>query len=167
MLGREQLMNFSFNRLHLVNTYGAFGSVTRRRNEVVVEGSDADWPDEGDWREYEFHGKPGDPRRRPRQLAPYHLRLDWLMWFAALSPAYAYGWFTTFAARLLEGDRATLRLLRHNPFPDAPPTWVRATLYRYRFTTRQERRETGAWWVRERVGEFLPPVRLEAGDVTA
>src|SRR4029453_12182497 len=31
----------------------------------------------------------GDPRRRPRQVAPYHLRLDWLAWFAAMSSAGA------------------------------------------------------------------------------
>ena len=90
--GRHQLMNFSFNRLHLVNTYGAFGSVTRRRKEVVLEGAEVERPAEADWREYEFYGKPGDPRRRPPQVAPYHLRLDWLMWFVALAPAYGDGW---------------------------------------------------------------------------
>ena len=87
-------MNRSFNTLHLVNTYGAFGSVTRVRNEIVVEGTDEDvLTDDTVWREYAFRGKPGDVRRLPRQFAPYHLRLDWLMWFAALSPAYARTWF--------------------------------------------------------------------------
>jgi hypothetical protein len=161
LLGRSQLMNYSFNRLHLVGTYGAFGSVTRQRYELVVEGTDATEPtDDARWREYEFRGKPGDPRRRPPQVAPYHLRLDWLMWFAALSSGYATGWFQPFIGKLLEGDRATLRLLRHNPFPDKPPTWVRARYYLYRFTTWPERRETGAWWVRELMGEYLRPVRL-------
>ena len=84
-------MNYSFDPLRLVNTYGAFGSITRRRDEVIIEGtSDArDHARRRSWREYQFKGKPGDPRRRPRQVAPYHLRLDWLMWFAALSPRYA------------------------------------------------------------------------------
>lgn len=161
LLSRRQLMNTSFNRWHLVNSYGAFGSVTKTRYEIVVEGTDdAAWGPGTEWLAYEFKGKPGDPRRRPRQFAPYHLRLDWLMWFAALSPAYADPWFGTFAQRLLEGDRRVLRLLRHNPFPDEPPRFVRASFYRYRFTTRHEHAETGAWWHRERVGEFLAPVRL-------
>ena len=77
-------------------------------------------------------------------MAPYHLRLDWLMWFAALSPGYASGWFDPFIVKLLEGDRSTLKLLRHNPFPDAPPAWIRARFFRYRFTTRRERKQTGA-----------------------
>jgi len=103
-------------------------------------------------------------QRRPPQIAPYHLRLDWLMWFAALSPGYAHGWLVAFLGRLLENDRATLALLRRNPFPDAPPRYVRATLYRYRFTTRGERRESGDWWRREWIGEYTPPIALRAAD---
>lgn len=78
------------------------------------------------------------------------------MWFAALSPDYARDWFGPFVERLLGGDRDTLRLLRHNPFPDAPPLYVRARLYRYRFTTWRELRETGAWWHRTLLREYLP-----------
>ena len=164
LLSRNQAMNASFDRLHLVNAYGAFGSVTRIRWEVVVEGTDDPRPGpETVWREYEFKGKPGDVRRRPRQFAPYHLRLDWLMWFAALSPGYAQPWFPGFVTRLLAGDRATLKLLRHNPFPDAPPRYVRARLFRYRFTTRAERRETGHWWVRTPEAGFMPPTSLRSG----
>jgi hypothetical protein len=157
MLSKRQAMNASFNALHLVNTYGAFGSITRQRYEIVLEGTDDPSGTTG-WQEYEFRGKPGDPRRRPRQFAPYHLRLDWLMWFAALSPAYAEPWFPQMVRRLLEGDAATLRLLRHNPFPDAPPVVLRARRYLYRFTTWEERRRDGAWWHREPAGDFLRPV---------
>jgi Lipase maturation factor len=162
MISRSQIMNRSFDPLHLVNTYGAFGSVSRVRHEVVVEGTADDVPRrESGWKEYEFKGKPGDPRRWPRQFAPYHLRLDWMMWFAALSPAYAQAWFGTMVERLLENDPATLRLLRHSPFPpDEPPRHVRARLFRYRYTTWRELRETGACWERTYVREFLPPTRL-------
>ncbi|MGW2047445.1 lipase maturation factor family protein [Streptomyces sp. NPDC001858] len=162
LLSRRQVMNRSFDPLHLVNTYGAFGSVSRIRYEVVVEGTLDDVPrEDSDWREYEFKGKPGDPRRRPRQFAPYHLRLDWLMWFAALSPAYAGPWFGALVERLLENDRDTLKLLRGSPFrPDEPPRHIRARLFRYRYTTWRELRETGAWWERTYVREFLPPTRL-------
>ncbi|GFH37956.1 lipase maturation factor family protein [Streptomyces pacificus] len=158
LLSRRQAMNRSFDPLHLVNTYGAFGTVGRVRCEVVVEGTDERVPGPGtEWREYGFKGKPGDVRRLPRQYAPYHLRLDWLMWFAALSPAYARPWFGGFVQRLLENDRDTLRLLRSNPFPDAPPVYVRAVLYHYTFTDRRQRRSTGAWWQRRLVREYLPP----------
>jgi hypothetical protein len=161
LLTRRQLMNYAFNRLHLVGAYGAFGSITRARYEVVVEGTAAAVPSaEAEWREYEFKAKPGDPRRRPRQVAPYHLRLDWLMWFAALSPRYAEPWFHDLVGRLLAGDQPVLRLLGRNPFPEGPPRWIRARYYHYRFTTRAERRATGAWWSRKPAGDFLAPVTL-------
>lgn len=165
LLSGRQLMNYSFNPLHLVNTYGAFGSINRSRQEVVIEGTDASVPTPDTvWKEYEFRGKPGDVRRMPRQFAPYHLRLDWMMWFAGISSAYAGSWFTPLVGKLLVNDRATLKLLRSSPFPDAPPTHVRARLYLYRFTTPRERRAGGGWWHRTLIGEFLPPVRLEQVD---
>ncbi|MFI1395732.1 lipase maturation factor family protein [Streptomyces sp. NPDC020681] len=161
LLSRRQQMNRAYDPLHLVNTYGAFGSVGRVRHELVVEGTDEKVLHPGTvWREYGFKGKPTDVRRLPRQYAPYHLRLDWMMWFAALSPAYAQSWFGPFVERLLDGDRDTLRLLGRNPFPDAPPAYVRARLYRYRYTTWRELRDTGAWWHRTYVREFLRPTRL-------
>lgn len=161
LFSRRQAMNRSYDPLHLVNAYGAFGSISRVRQEIVVEGTDEPVVHRGTvWRAYEFKGKPGDPRRLPRQFAPYHLRLDWMMWFAALSPAYARVWFDPFVERLLTGDPATLRLLRVNPFPDAPPTYVRARVYRYRFTTWRELRATHAWWHRTLVRDFRPPTAL-------
>jgi hypothetical protein len=94
-------------------------------------------------------------------MAPYHLRLDWLMWFAAMSPSFANAWLLPLVVKLLENDKATLRLLRHNPFPERPPASVRARLMHYRFTTWRERRTSGAWWVRQPIGVYLPSVRLE------
>lgn len=165
MLSSRQRMNMSFNSFHLVNTYGAFGSIGRIRREVVVEGTDdTHLTDQTVWREYEFKGKPGAPRRLPRQWAPYHLRLDWLMWFAAISPGYAQPWLGPFLRRLLENDRPTLRLLRHNPFPDSPPRYVRAQLYQYRFTTPAELRRDRAWWHRALVGGYVPPIALSTAN---
>ena len=153
LVSKHQRMNASYNPLHLVNAYGAFGSVTRERFEVVLEGRAS--ASEESWREYGFKGKPGDPQRRPRQFAPYHLRLDWLMWFV---PLRGFGrperWLTRLCEQLLEGDRATLRLLRHNPFPEAPPQQIRVLMYQYAFTTRSERAATGAIWKRELVSEL-------------
>jgi hypothetical protein len=162
MASPRQAMNASFNPFRLVNTYGAFGSVSRERVELVIEGAAADQPrPDVEWREYGFKGKPDDLARLPPQVAPYHLRLDWLLWFIPLSPRYGGDWFVRFVARLLEGDRSTLELIRRNPFPDTPPRLVRARFFRYRFTTWAERRATGQWWVRDFESEYLPPVRLE------
>jgi Lipase maturation factor len=159
---RDQVMNASYNPLQLVNTYGMFGSVTSARDEVVVEGTDAAQPGpDAAWREYEFKAKPGDVMRRPPQIAPYHLRLDWLMWFAALGRYQENPWFVNLAAKLLQGDGAVLGLIARNPFPRHPPRYVRALLYRYRFSTPEERRRTGAWWQRELEGEWFPVVSLD------
>ncbi|MEN3337907.1 MAG: hypothetical protein V7647_1583, partial [Acidobacteriota bacterium] len=161
MLSPGQVMNTSFNPLQIVNTYGAFGSITKARDEIIVEGTDAEAITEATvWREYEFKGKPGDPRRLPPQVAPYHLRLDWLMWFAAMSSPSDYPWFPELILKLLQGDAAALSLLRDNPFPDHAPRWVRAELYRYRFTSPDERKQTGRVWNRERVSPYFPAVRL-------
>jgi hypothetical protein len=167
LLGRRQMMNYSFNTLHLVNTYGAFGSVTRYRDEVIVEGTGDPFPTvASEWREYEFKGKPGDPRRIPPQVAPYHLRLDWLMWFLPLSPIYGEAWFVRFLERLLHNDPLIIGLIRRNPFPERPPTVIRARLYRYRYSTVAEWRATGAWWVREHIGEYVPALRLrDTGEI--
>jgi hypothetical protein len=127
----------------------------------VIEGtSDAVVTEKTEWHAYEFKGKPGDPARRPTQIAPYHLRLDWLMWFAAMSPPSQHPWFTELLAKLLAGDHSTLALLRSNPFANDPPRWVRATYYEYRFTTPAVRRATGDWWTRRLVGPYIPPVAL-------
>jgi hypothetical protein len=161
LVSRQQLMNASFDPFHLVNTYGAFGSITRRRYELVIEGTADPAPGEGtQWREYEFNGKPGNPYRMPPQVAPYHLRLDWLMWFAALSPGYAEQWLFPLLTRLLAGDKDVLRLLRGNPFPEAPPAFIRVCRYRYQFSSWDRLRRTGAWWERQPAGEFIAPVTL-------
>lgn len=161
LASRDQRMNVTFNPFHLVNSYGAFGTVGRSRRELVIEGTSAACVTaQTVWREYEFKGKPGAVKRRPRQWAPYHLRLDWLMWFAALSPRYGLPWREALLQRLLRNDRDTVRLLRHNPFPDTPPHFVRILVYDYRFTTRAERRRDGAWWHRTLVGVYVPPTAM-------
>jgi hypothetical protein len=154
LISKRQRMNFSYNPLHIVNSYGAFGQVTRERHEVVVEGMR---DEQSGWREYEFRAKPGDVKRRPPWIAPYQLRLDWLVWFLSLRGGFGSSelWFERFIERLLAADAPTLRLLRRDPFAGAQPRSVRATLYRYRFTSARQRKETGAFWTREPIGELL------------
>jgi hypothetical protein len=150
---KNQRMNFSYNPWHLVNAYGAFGSVTRERYEIVLEGAADEQGTE--WKEYGFRAKPGDPARMPPQVAPYHLRLDWLMWFLPLGGLRnPQPWFIRLVDKLLAGDRQVAKLLGYDPFPGRPPRFIRALIYRYQYTDRHERAASGAWWKRERVGEY-------------
>jgi hypothetical protein len=171
LISPHQVMNYSYNRFHLVNAYGAFGSVGRERYEIVIEGtSDAVVTPATQWLEYGFKAKPGDPARMPPQIAPYHLRLDWLIWFLPFSvgvsargirvPGYEL-WFLRFVRKLLQNDAATLRLMGKNSFVENPPQLLRAIFYRYRFSDPKTKTETGAWWTREELGMYLPPVSLE------
>jgi hypothetical protein len=157
LFSRRQLMNASFEPLHLVNTYGAFGAVTRERLEVIIKGTDADFVDGStQWREYEFKGKPGNVSRRPCVVSPYHWRLDWQMWFAAMSRSEFHPWIFALIQRLLEGEKRILGLFAQNPFPNAPPKFIRADWYRYRFTNPGEH----GWWTRAYIADYLPPMTL-------
>jgi len=140
----------------LVNSYGLFRKMTTTRPEIVVEGSN----DGKTWLEYEFKWKPGDVKRRPAFVEPHQPRLDWQMWFAALGNYQQNPWFGWFMRRLLEGSPDVLSLLERNPFPDAPPRFVRAVLYDYKFTDAKTRRETGAWWQRGEPRIYAPPMSL-------
>ena len=161
LFSRRQLMNAAFNRWMLGNTYGAFGSVTKRRVEIVVEGTLAEVPaDDAEWREYRFKGKPGEPRRVPRQWAPYHLRLDWLMWFLPLRTVHEE-WFYAFLFKLLEADEATLRLLRADPFDGERPRWVRVRNALYEFSTREQFRATGKRWMITPLRTLIRPIQLK------
>ncbi|HKD59972.1 MAG TPA: lipase maturation factor family protein [Terracidiphilus sp.] len=171
LLSRAQAMNRSYNPFHLVSSYGAFGNVGRERFEIVIEGTrDRVITPATQWLEYGFKGKPGDSMRMPRQVAPYHLRLDWLIWFLPFSVhtngsgirVWRYDrWFMHFIQKLLAGDGELLKLIGRNPFADEPPAFIRALFYRYRYTTPEERRQTGAWWVRKLLGVYLQPTARE------
>jgi len=139
-----------------VNTYGLFAVMTTSRNEIIVEGSN----DGLTWRPYEFKYKPGKLTRRPRFVEPFQPRLDWQMWFAALGDYRNNPWFIDFCIRLLQGSPEVLALLKENPFPDAPPRYIRAVVYRYHFTDFATRRATGQWWRREFEGAYCPILSL-------
>ncbi|MFZ1072383.1 MAG: lipase maturation factor family protein [Verrucomicrobiia bacterium] len=138
------------------NGYGLFAVMTTDRREIVVEGSN----DGVNWLPYEFKYKPGDVHRRPAFVAPHQPRLDWQMWFAALGDYRQNPWFVNFCERLMQGSPEVLSLLDKNPFPNHPPHYIRAEFYDYRFTNFAERRATNAWWRREFIGEYLPPISL-------
>ena len=160
MLSPHQIMNTSFDPLDLVNTYGAFGTVGRERFNVIFEGTDADAPGENaNWKPYPYKGLPVELDKMPPQIAPYQLRLDWQMWFAAMSTPDEYPWTLHLVWKLLHNDAGALRLFGGNPFPGSPPRYIRAVLYRYEFAEPANRE--GRWWNRKQLGVWLPPLSAE------
>ncbi len=161
ILSPRQIMNTSFDPLDLVNTYGAFGWVGRERLNVVFEGSMDEVPDEkAIWKVYPYKGLPAALDKRPPQIAPYQLRLDWQMWFAAMSTPDEYPWTYHLVWKLLHNDPGATGLFAGNPFPGRPPRWIRAVLYRYHFA--QPGNPESLWWNRERVGDtWIPPLSAD------
>ena len=160
MISPRQIMNTSFNPLDLVNTYGAFGSVGRERFNVVFAGTDTEVPDErAVWKDYPYQALPVALNRRPPQIAPYQPRLDWQMWFAAMSTPDQYPWTLNLVWKLLHNDPGTLSLFGGNPFPQKPPRYIRAILYHYEFA--RPGNPEGNWWKREEVGLWLPPLSAD------
>lgn len=159
----RQLMNSSFNQFHLVNTYGAFGSVGEERRELVVAGtSDEEIGEDTVWHEYEFKAKPTDTKRGLPIIAPYQPRVDWQIWFAAMSRPDYEPWLLTFVGKLLQNNAAAISLIEQNPFPDAPPTYIKIDLYKYEFVPPWQRDELdGAVWKRTYLGPWLPPATLQ------
>lgn len=143
-------------RFRSLNSYGLFRVMTTSRPEIIVEGSN----DGITWQPYEFKYQVGNVQQAPPIVAPHQPRLDWQIWFAALGDVEGEPWFVNFLARLLEGSRPVIGLLKTNPFPDSPPRYVRAKLYEYHFTTLEEKQKTGAWWTREEKGMYCPVLSL-------
>jgi hypothetical protein len=158
LLSPRQAMNASFEPFNLVNTYGAFGSVSRERYEVVIEGTSATWLDEHTpWLEYELPCKPGRVDRSPCLITPYHYRLDWQLWFVPLSPDHQRRWFLSLTNKLLQGDPVVLALFARNPFPTRPPRFVRARFFRYQFAPLGHDDS----WQRSPAGQYLAPTALD------
>jgi lipase maturation factor 1 len=142
--------------LHIVSSYGLFSVMTTKRDEIVIEGSD----DGVQWREYEFWFKPGDVTGRPPWNIPHQPRLDWQMWFAALDDPRRLPWFSQFLRRLLENEPTVTALLKTNPFPQKPPTYVRAEFYDYVYSS-SDQKAKGIWWNRRLLGLYFPAARLK------
>jgi len=148
--------------LRISTTYGAFSNMTEDRPEVLFEGSS----DGKSWREYTLPYKTLATDRHHGFAGSHMPRLDWQLWFAALRrQCQRTRWYVPFMRRLLEGQPAVVDLLADNPFPEAPPTFIRSALWSYRFTTADEREMTGQVWAREHIGEYCPTVTLRDGKV--
>jgi len=144
---------------HLVSGYGLFRTMTTTRPEIILEGSS----DGISWIAYDFKWKVDELDARPRFVAPHQPRVAWQWWFAALEGRFDprsrnSRWFQSLLGKLLAGDKSVEALFERNPFPDKPPKYLRARLYRYEFTSITERKKTGDWWRRVAIGEYLPVV---------
>lgn len=158
--GGKQVMQM-VQKYRVSNSYGLFADMTTKRREIVVQGS----RDGRTWKSYRFPYKPGDESRRPPLVAPHMPRLDWQMWFAALKPPNRVRWFPSFLKRLLQGSDPVLGLMRKNPFPDNPPTYLRALMYRYEFSTWSEFIENGRWWSKSKRRMYFPAVTIRQGEL--
>jgi len=166
LLSPNQAMNasFDYDTLHLVNTYGAFGSVGRERPVIIFEGTDgADPATATDWKEYPYVGSPWDPKLPPSFIAPYQPHLDWQLWFAAMATPEDYPWTRNLVWKLLHNDPATLSLFAGNPFPDHPPRYIRAVLYIYHFA--KPGNPEHVYWTRDRLGLWLPAYSLDSPEL--
>ena len=159
LLSPGQVMNTSYDPLELVNTYGAFGTVGHERYNVIFEGTMNENPnDSTGWKPYVYKGLPVALDKRPPQIAPYQLHLDWQMWFASMGSPDEYTWTFNLVWKLLHNDHQVISLFANNPFPDKPPRYVRAILYQYSFA--KPGNPQGLWWNRKRLGEWLPPLSV-------
>jgi Lipase maturation factor len=160
LFSAHQAMNTSYNEWHLVNSYGAFGSVGREREEVIIEGTDDPVvSDSSVWKPYEFHCAPGDIHRMPCLISPYHYHLDWQIWFSGMRPKLEEEWLFRLVVRLLQNDQAVTALFRINPFEGHAPRWIRMQLYRYEFSDWKDWPKD--WWKRELISPYMKPVSLE------
>lgn len=160
LVSPRQAMNTSFDPLDLVNTYGAFGSVGRDRLQLVIEGTrEGAKAPESAWVPYEFKCQPGNLARRPGICSPYHYRLDWQVWFAAMGTPDQYPWAFNLVWKLLHNDPTTLGLFAGNPFPDGPPRYVRIRLFKYQFAPLIH--PNCQWWTRTELGMWLPPLSAQ------
>ena len=157
LMSSHQAMNRNYDRLELVNTYGAFGSVGAVRHELVIEGTRDANPDTATWRAYELPCKPGALDRRPCILGPYHLRLDWLIWFSAMEDKLADPWLLHLVFKLLDGDTTVRELIAVDPFDGVAPKFVRIR----RFVYHLQPLGADTWWTRDAEQLWLPAISLD------
>jgi len=159
---------------HLSSSYGLFRRMTTTRPEITIQGSD----DGKTWLNYEFPYKAGNVTRAPPFVAPHQPRLDWQMWFAALSEFRYNPWFFSLCGKLLLGSKDVTYLLETNPFPEHPPKYIKTIIQDYLFTptnytdkadkSNQSFNKAQAWYRKRNLGppekkvrEYSPVISLE------
>ncbi len=136
----------------IANQYGLFAVMTNGRYEIEFQGSN----DGQNWTAYPFRYKPQALNEAPGIYAPYQPRFDWNLWFASLGDWRQDELVPLTEEHLLENDKDVVALFKSNPFSQAPPRFVRAVLWQYWFTSREEKHVTGNWWRRQYMGLYAP-----------
>lgn len=159
LVSEHQAMNTSYGNWHLINSYGAFGSIGKERTAIVIKGTrDQTINAQTQWFDYEFKCAPVNLYRRPCWITPYHLHLDWQVWFSAMRPNLQEEWLFRLVVRLLENNALIKDMFGSTPFGEDAPTFIKIDLYRYRFSDLSEWPEK--WWERKWIQEYMPPVSL-------
>jgi Lipase maturation factor len=175
LLGAEAKQAYnSVRHLRLASGYGLFRKMTGvgaptaesdvvvARPEIVMSGHDG-----SKWHELHFYHKPGDVERAPTWIAPLQPRVDWQLWFAALSEYKYNPWYVHLCIALLQGREPVWRFVdteRSAPFSaSSPPLALRADLYHYRFAPPSK--GSTQWWQRTRVRQYSPAVALDGPSI--
>ena len=161
LISTKQAMNRSYDQFHIVNSYGVFGSITKKRYEIIIEGTNSEKLKINTvWKEYELPCKPGNVYKRPCVIAPYHYRITWQIWFAAMNRIEYNPWLSHLVYKLLQNNPQVLELIEYNPFKDTPPKFIRLKLYRYYLSNPWK--SDHKWYKREYAGTYLPAMSLES-----
>lgn len=149
--------------LLLSHQYFMFHVVPEERRAIVFQGSD----DGETWIDYEFIGAPSNIDASPRIFAPYQDYLGFMIWIGGLvDPKGKPAWVDRLVDGLLAGHEEIEALFRVVPF-ESPPRFVRAGLYRYAFSARENHGitdEVGRVWARAPIAYYVKPRSLEDGN---
>jgi hypothetical protein len=172
----------SLSGLRVLHAYGVFGPqpLPALKLVPVLEGS----ADGRTWHEYEYRFMPCAERSAPRAFAPYHPRLDHAILYEGFGLNTA-GFMSSVHSsfnpyhfspvsplrrvmqRLMETESPVRTLFRTDPFAgQAPPRYMRATLFALEPTSMAEQRRTGRWWRRHAVGVHLVAAGADASVFT-
>ena len=85
------------------------------------------------WVELSFLYKPTSIHQPLPMVAPFQPRLDWQMWFAALSSYEREPWLLVLIYQLLRGSSSAWQLMggQAQSFAAAPPRAMRVTMFHY------------------------------------
>jgi len=138
------------------NSYLPTEPLPTHRVALVVEGTAAGTV----WKEYGFFTKQDDPSITPASGRFILRRLDARVAASTKSDCQDSPFLAQLCSELLYQNTDVLALLASNPFPTNPPACIRIQKYEYRLANAKERKETGACWIRDCLGDFCPEIRL-------
>lgn len=118
------------------------------------------------WRTYQYRHLPQSVDHAPNFTAPWFPRFENTVYMESARPGKISVIPATAVKLLLRNPEVMARFAR-DPFPDRPPNVVRMRRYRLEFTDGATRRQTGHYWRKEFVGDYLPAICLLENGKTA